>query len=94
MVEKLDRLVSHLVSKIKLDENYIALTADHTTTCLTGNHTGDPIPLLITGPKVRSDSIKQFSERSCASGSLGHLRGTDLMPLLMNYLDRTEMVGA
>jgi 2,3-bisphosphoglycerate-independent phosphoglycerate mutase len=93
MVEKLDHLLSVLTNQIDRDQTYIAVTGDHTTACDVGNHTGDPVPLVLTGPGVRSDSVSRFNERACAAGGLGHLRGKDLMPLLMNYLDRTPMFG-
>lgn len=94
MVEKLDHLLSVLASQINRDQTYIAVTGDHTTACDLGNHTGDPVPLLVTGPGVRSDSVTRFTERACAAGGLGHLRGRDLMSLLMNYVERTPMFGA
>jgi 2,3-bisphosphoglycerate-independent phosphoglycerate mutase len=94
MVEKLDHLLSVLTNQIERDQTYIAVTGDHTTACDIGNHTGDPVPLLISGPGVRSDPVARFTERTCAAGGLGHLRGKELMPLLMNYLDRTPMFGA
>jgi 2,3-bisphosphoglycerate-independent phosphoglycerate mutase len=94
MVEKVDHLLSVLTSQVNRDEIYIAVTGDHTTACDLGNHTGDPVPLLIAGPGVRSDNVTRFTERACAAGGLGHLHGRDLMPLLMNYVERTPMFGA
>lgn len=94
MVEKLDHLLSVLMAQVNRDQVCVAVTGDHTTACDVGNHTGDPVPLLIVGPGVRSDPVVRFTERACAGGGLGHLRGRDLMPLLMNFLDRTPMFGA
>lgn len=94
MIEKLDLLLSTLLDTIDKSKTYIAVTSDHTTTCSSGIHTGDPVPLLIAGPEVLRDSVTKFSEHTCATGGLGHLQGIDLMPLLMNYLDRTPMFGA
>ncbi len=94
MIEKLDHLLSTLLDNIDTSETYIAVTADHTTTCISGVHTGDPVPLLISGPEVRRDTVTNFGEHACAAGGLGHLEGIDIMPLLMNYLDKTPMFGA
>lgn len=94
MVEKFDFLVEKLLELIDVDQTYIAVTGDHTTTSTTGVHTGEPVPLLISGPAVRHDAVKTFSERACASGGIGQVLGMDLMPMLMNYIDRTPMFGA
>ncbi|MFX1563305.1 MAG: 2,3-bisphosphoglycerate-independent phosphoglycerate mutase [Promethearchaeota archaeon] len=94
MIEKLDHLLATLLENIDKSKTYIAITADHTTTCSSGNHSGDPVPLLIAGPEVHTDKVTTFGEHTCATGGLGHLKGIDLMPLLMNYLNRTPMFGA
>jgi 2,3-bisphosphoglycerate-independent phosphoglycerate mutase len=72
----------------------LAVTADHTTSVLTGNHEGDPVPIVITGPYVRRDDVEEFGERSCAKGGLNRIRGIDLMPTLMNLLGKTPKFGA
>ncbi|MHA2428977.1 MAG: 2,3-bisphosphoglycerate-independent phosphoglycerate mutase [Candidatus Hermodarchaeia archaeon] len=94
MVEKFDHMVSTLLELIDMDHTHIAITGDHTTSSTNGNHTGDPVPLLLAGPAVRNDDAKEFSERACAKGGLGHLLGMAMMPLLMSYLDRSPMFGA
>ena len=94
MIEKLDHLLSTLCSKVESEETFIAVTADHSTSSLIGKHIGQPVPLLINGPRVRNDEVTQFTERACASGGLGHLIGKDLMPILMNYIHRTPKYGA
>ncbi len=94
MIEKLDYLLSTLQAGIDRDKTFIAVTADHSTSSLSGKHTGDPVPLLINGPRVRKDKVTQFSESSCANGGLGHLIGKDLMPILMNYIGHTPKYGA
>jgi 2,3-bisphosphoglycerate-independent phosphoglycerate mutase len=94
MAEKFDSLISSFLEQIDASKTYIAITADHTTACRTGLHTGDPVPVLIAGPEVRQDEVTQFGEHACATGGLGHLKGPDLMSMLMNFLNKTEMFGA
>lgn len=94
MVEKLDHMVTTLLELIDPDHTHIALTSDHTTASTIGKHTGDPVPLLLVGPAVRNDRVKEFHERACAEGGLGHLHGVALMPLLLSFLDKTPMYGA
>ena len=57
-------------------------------------HSGDPVPLLVAGPGVRTDGVERFGELDCARGILGQLRGPDLMPVLLNAADRPLFLGS
>jgi 2,3-bisphosphoglycerate-independent phosphoglycerate mutase len=93
VIERLDEMLGHL--KHQLDENTIlAVTADHSSPIEVGDHSGDPVPLLIFGPGVRVDPVNQFDEISTAAGGLGHPRGCDLMNILLNLAGRAEKYGA
>jgi len=94
VIEKIDKMLSYILNKVDLGETYVALTTDHTTSCVTRNHEGDPVPLAIMGPYVRSDDVEEFGERTCAKGGLGRLRGKDLMPILMNFIGKVKKFGA
>ncbi|MEM2446745.1 MAG: 2,3-bisphosphoglycerate-independent phosphoglycerate mutase [Candidatus Bathyarchaeia archaeon] len=94
VIEKVDKMLAYILNKADLGETYVALTADHTTSCATKNHEGDPVPLAIMGPYVRGDDVNEFSERACAKGGLGRLRGKHLMPILMNFLGKVKKFGA
>jgi len=94
IIEKIDAMLGYILENVDLNITYLAITADHTTSVVTGNHEGDPVPIVITGPYVRRDDIKEFGERSCAKGGLNRIKGSDLMPILMNFLRRTKKVGA
>jgi hypothetical protein len=43
---------------------------------------------------VRIDAVERFAELDCAGGSLGHLRGEDFMPVLLNARGTTRYLGA
>jgi 2,3-bisphosphoglycerate-independent phosphoglycerate mutase len=60
----------------------VAVTADHSTSCVRKAHTAEPVPLLVTGGPVQPDGSDSFGERACAAGSLGQLRGIDIVPRL------------
>ena len=87
-----------------LDAAFTNLPTDRAIVCVTGDHatpaspdvihSGDPVPLVVAGPGVRADGVTAFGERDCAAGILGHLRGPDLMPVLLNAADRPLFLGS
>jgi 2,3-bisphosphoglycerate-independent phosphoglycerate mutase len=64
----------------------LAVTADHSTSCVRKAHTAEPVPLLVSGGPVQPDGSTAFGERSCATGSLGELRGVDVLPQVTRLL--------
>jgi 2,3-bisphosphoglycerate-independent phosphoglycerate mutase len=94
VIERIDEMLRYLLRNIDLDSTYLAVTADHTTFIVTGNHEADPVPIAITGPYIRCDGVEEFGERSCAMGGLNRIRGMDLMPILMNLIGKTKKFGA
>ncbi len=94
IIEKVDSMLGYLLDHTNPNDTYVAVTADHTTSCLTGNHEGDPVPIAITGPYVRFDKVEEYDERSCAEGGLDRIKGMNLMPILMNLLGKTGKFGA
>ncbi len=94
MIQKIDQLVEYVTRNVDLTETYVAVTADHTTSSRTGEHEGDPVPVVLAGPEVRTDDVKEFSERACAKGGLGRIRGRQFLPITMDLLGRTQKFGA
>ena len=94
LIEKIDSMLGYVLNNIDLGATYLAVTADHTTSSLTRDHEGDPVPIAITGPYVRRDAVEEYDERACASGGLNRIRGVDLMPILMNLIGKTKKFGA
>ncbi|HVP17050.1 MAG TPA: 2,3-bisphosphoglycerate-independent phosphoglycerate mutase [candidate division Zixibacteria bacterium] len=94
VVQKVDEMLRFMLDHVDLDSTFLVVTADHTTSCVTGNHVGDPVPVVISGPYVRRDGVIEFGERSCAGGGLNRIRGADLMHILMDLLGKTGKFGA
>jgi 2,3-bisphosphoglycerate-independent phosphoglycerate mutase len=63
-------------------QTVIAVTADHSTSCVRKAHTADPVPLVICGGPVTGDGTRAFSEAEAAAGALGRLRGVEILPML------------
>jgi 2,3-bisphosphoglycerate-independent phosphoglycerate mutase len=76
-----------LLQKITLKDYVICVTSDHATPCSLKVHSDTPVPVLISGGRIKGDKISKFSESECKNGSLGVLdRGCELMPKLMKLL--------
>jgi 2,3-bisphosphoglycerate-independent phosphoglycerate mutase len=90
-IERLDDALADL----PLDEAIVCVTGDHATPASADViHSGDPVPFVLAGPGVRADDVTQFGELTCAKGILGHLRGLDVMPVLLNAADRPRFLGS
>jgi len=64
----------------------LAVTADHSTSCLRKAHTAAPVPLLVAGPGVGSDGTTAFGERAAAAGGLGTMMGVAIVPQLVELM--------
>lgn len=94
VLEALDPALEALL-RPPFDAAVVAVTGDHATPSSGGViHTGDPTPLLIVGGSVRADAVGEFGERPCAAGSIGVLRASDLLPLLLGHANRAAFLGA
>ena len=94
-IESLDRGLDELVDSIgKNNELLLAVTGDHSTPSLSDLiHSGETVPVIICGRQVRRDTVTVFDEINAARGCLGLLRGNELMLTLLNYSDRSIMMG-
>ena len=90
-IEKADQVVGELRS---LEDFYLILTADHSTPISIMDHTGDPVPLIINGPGIRVDDVKTFDERAATKGGLCRIRGSDIMSILMDLMNKSTKFGA
>jgi 2,3-bisphosphoglycerate-independent phosphoglycerate mutase len=90
-VELLDAAFEHLPT----DRAIVCVTGDHATPASPDViHSGDPVPFVVAGPGVRADRVTELGESTCAEGILGHLRGPDMMPVLLNAADRPLFLGS
>jgi 2,3-bisphosphoglycerate-independent phosphoglycerate mutase len=91
MIERLDAAFTDLPT----DRAVVCVTGDHATPAYPDViHSGDPVPFIVAGPGVRADRVREFGESSCSAGILGHLRGPDMMPVLLNAADRPLFLGS
>lgn len=93
VIEQIDGLVARLMTQY-LEPFYLIFTGDHSTPCSVGDHSGDPVPVLLHGPDLRGDEVLRFHECACARGALGRLRGGDLVNILTQLMGVQEKFGA
>ena len=85
-IEYLDqRLIAPIYNKVKtMDEPVcIAVLPDHLTPVEMRIHVGQPVPFLIWHRSIEPDSVQQYDEVSCVSGSYGLLKLNEFMQALM-----------
>jgi 2,3-bisphosphoglycerate-independent phosphoglycerate mutase len=61
----------------------VAFTADHSTSCVRKAHTAHPVPLVVAGGLVSPDGCRTYDEVEARSGAIGHLMGTEVLPMLV-----------
>ena len=92
VLEELDLAFTYVLQSYLRDPDLLTvITADHPTPSSGTDkviHSGESVPIVMSGSNVRVDDVESFDEVACASGSLGTLRGRDVMPLILNATNR------
>lgn len=94
-IERIDATLDPLVDRAASDPDLVVcVTADHTTPSV-GNvvHSGEPVPVLVTGETVRTDDVTEFGERPVTRGGLSRLAGRDILRVLRAAADRVFLDG-
>ena len=87
VIEVIDRaFFGEVLPMIDRSRTIVAVTADHSTSSVRKAHTAEAVPLLVSGGPVQPDGTTSFGERACAAGSLGQLRGVDIVPRLAGLM--------
>lgn len=84
-IEYLDqRLIAPIYNKVQDQDVCIAVLPDHLTPVEQRIHVGQPVPFLIWHKGIQPDSVQQYDEVSCVSGSYGLLKLNEFMKTLMS----------
>jgi 2,3-bisphosphoglycerate-independent phosphoglycerate mutase len=93
--QELIEILDGALTDLPTDRAIVCLTGDHATPASPDViHSGDPVPFVVAGPGLRADRVTEFGESTCAEGILGHLRGPDMMPVLLLGSRPTPFDGA
>ena len=83
-IEQIDSIFfARLLDSLDLSRCVVAVTADHSTSCARKAHTDGPVPLLVSGAGVSADAVDRYGETASRRGALGHLKGPEIMPNLV-----------
>jgi len=87
MIEKSDAMVGYIMDNLP-ENGIMAVLSDHTTSSVKGDHTADPPPVAIWMPRPTypTDSVRAYSEHEACKGSLHHIEGKDLLPLMLKLV--------
>jgi 2,3-bisphosphoglycerate-independent phosphoglycerate mutase len=94
-IEAVDAACGRIMEETSsLGSVFFALTGDHSTPCEVGQHTADPVPVVICGEGVLRDSVKTYGEHTCSSGGLGRLTGNQFLLSILDLIDVTYRFGS
>ena len=89
IIEAIDKFFfTPLLSEIDLKEHIICVTSDLCTVCNIKAHSAISVPILVCGANIKPDGSLSFSEKACASGSLGELAGQDILPFIVKTVQK------
>jgi 2,3-bisphosphoglycerate-independent phosphoglycerate mutase len=93
-VAALERLDAFIPTIEALEPDVLVVTGDHATPAVLQGHSWHPVPVVLAGRYALPDAVDRFTERACATGSLGTLPAHDLMPLVLAHALRLTKYGA
>lgn len=93
IVQRLDEVAGFIHQHLGPEDVFV-VTADHSTPCSVKDHTGDSVPILVWCSAGRVDEVAEFNEVAVARGSVGRIRGTDVLPIITNLMGVQEKFGA
>ena len=86
-IEEIDKnFFANLLDEMTESKVHVVVSADHSTPCIKKSHSADPVPLLISGSKVRKDGSARFTEKYGSKGSIGLVNGKDVIRIAMTAI--------
>jgi len=93
-VAALERFDTHVPTVRALRPDVLVVSGDHATPSVLAAHGWQPVPALVWSRYCGSDPVTAFTERACATGTLGTIPAHHLMPLVMANALRLTKFGA
>lgn len=87
-IELIDHYFLGNIVHEKNADDIVIVTCDHMTPCELGLHSGDKVPLLISGGKMQVDNTTHFDEYNACKGKCKVQSGTDILDYVIGrYLN-------
>lgn len=90
-IEEVDELLPRILD---LSPDVLCITGDHATPSQMKSHSWHPVPFVLWGPNVGVDTADVFNEEAASGGAMGHIRGKELMALMLAGAGRLLKFGA
>ena len=87
-IELIDKNFFGTFLKLVTRPHVVVISGDHSTPCIKKSHTDDPIPLLVSGNGIESDGSERFTESWASKGSMGTLKGSEVISHVLKMLSR------
>ncbi len=91
VIEHTDELLPEILA---LKPDVVVVTGDHSTPWSLKSHSWHEVPVLLWAQALRPDRVTAFGERDCMAGGLGHIRHSDIIPLMLAHAGRLNKFGA
>lgn len=92
-VEALEALDRHIPDLLDLGPDVLVVAGDHSTPAIMAAHSWHPVPFMLRSKWTRGEGVDAFSERDCASGSLGTFPASDAMMLATAHAGKLLKFG-
>ena len=89
-LEELDVRVPRILD---LGPDVLVVAGDHSTPAILGSHSWHPVPFLVSSALTRGDGVEAFTERACATGSIGRIAATHAMLLALAQAGKLRKYG-
>ena len=86
-IEEIDqRFFGTLLENINTEKIVVMISADHSTPCINKGHSDHPVPLLISGNKIKNDNSQRFTESDGKKGEIGLLEGAQVVSTALDII--------
>ena len=92
-VGALEALDAKLPRLLTLNPDTLVIAGDHSTPAIMGSHSWHPVPLLVRSKLTVGEACTEFSERACATGSIGRVPATSVMMTALAHAGKLSRFG-
>ena len=92
-VRTLEALDAGIARLLEMQPDVLVIAGDHSTPAILAAHSWHPVPLLLHSKWTEGDGIGAFTERECATGSIGRIPATEIMMLAMAHAEKLLKYG-